>query len=54
MSKREIDKDMIPVHSAEGHIIIEKLFNKALSIFEKHNVNMPVAETKYKKKTCIS
>ena len=42
MAKREIPKDMIPVNSAEGHAIITKVFNKALEVFEKHNVNMPL------------
>ena len=53
MSKREIDKDVIPVNSAEAYAIQMKLIEKALSIFEKHNVNMPVAETKYPKRTCL-
>ena len=42
MAKREIPKDMIPVNSAEAYVIQMKLLEKALSIFEKHNVNMPL------------
>lgn len=53
MSKREIDKDVIPVNSAEAYAIQMKLIEKALAIFEKHSVNMPVAETKYQKRTCL-
>lgn len=37
-----IPEDWITVSSAEGHVIITKVFNKALAIFEKHNVNMPL------------
>ena len=44
MSKREVNKDMIPVHSEEAAIIIGKLFDKAISIFEKHKIKMPLTE----------
>ena len=37
-----ISEEWIPVNSAEGHAIITKVFNKALEVFEKHNVNMPL------------
>ena len=37
-----IPEDWIPVNSVEGHAIITKVFNKALEVFEKHNVNMPL------------
>lgn len=50
MSKREIDKNMIPVHSEEAGVIIGKLFDKAVSIFEKHNINMPLTELQAKGK----
>ena len=41
-NKFAISEDWIPVNSAEGRAIITKVFNKALEVFEKHNVNMPL------------
>ena len=40
MSKRTLEKDAIPLSSEEATIIIKKLFNEAISIFEKYKINV--------------
>ena len=50
MSKREIDKDMIPLRSEEAAVIVGKVFDKAISVFEKHEINIPLTELQAKGK----
>lgn len=37
--------NLIPICSAEATDIIRERINKAVSLFEKHNINMPLTET---------
>lgn len=47
-SKQEnyVDDNLIPVMSQEATVIIRKLFDEAVAIFEECEVNMPLNERK--------
>lgn len=49
--KREpnTDDNLIPVRSKEATVIIGKLIDKAVAIFEERGVNMPLNERRFVK-----
>lgn len=46
MKRESIEKDMIPLHSEEASIIINKIVEEAVSIFKKYEINMPLNKRK--------
>lgn len=46
MKRKSIEDDVIPVHSEEASIIINKIVDEAVSIFNKYEINMPLNECK--------
>ena len=46
MKRESVEKDVIPVHSEETSIIINKLIDEAVSIFKKYEINMSLNKRK--------